>query len=500
MNAYVYAPKDDPKHRARWRDPYDGDEHARLAELVARCAKVGVRFGFAVSPGLDLDHGDHGDRAALAAKLLHLFDAGADWFVVALDDIPMAPGLGSRHGELMAWLREELAERAPGTDLTLVPTDYVGAYATPYLRDLAASLPDGVDVMWTGATVCSRTVTAGDARARAAVMGGRAPVLWDNYPVNDGPMARALHLGPYRGRDRELCDELAGVLLNPMVQPRASKVALATAADFLREPDGYDPDEAWERAIVDVGGARAPALRAVARACADSPLLRASDLPCALLVDELGDELGGPGWAQPLTQLRSELEELLAATGAWAADDPLGGELAPWLAQARLEAEAGLAALRLVQQVRPVARRAAGRCRVAGPDPESTFVHVFALMLAWSSARAGHDRVVLGARFAVHPQVAPLAGGRPGVDVGLAVQENRSIVDRLCRLALDDYQRWRDEWNAPVRVVRRSGDLMPDATGTFAIGDEVLLVRAGSRVTRVTAEGGPPFPDPRLES
>jgi hyaluronoglucosaminidase len=23
MNAYVYAPKSDPKHRERWRDPYD---------------------------------------------------------------------------------------------------------------------------------------------------------------------------------------------------------------------------------------------------------------------------------------------------------------------------------------------------------------------------------------------------------------------------------------------------------------------------------------------
>jgi hyaluronoglucosaminidase len=500
MNAYVYAPKDEPKHRARWREPYDGEEHARLADLAARCAKVGVRFGFAVSPGLDLDNTSATDRAALLAKLLHLLDAGTDWFVVALDDIPMSAGLGSEHGELAGWLRAELAGRAPEVELTLVPTDYVGAYATPYVRDLASSLPDGVDVMWTGATVCAPVVTAAEARARAAVMGGRPPLLWDNYPVNDGPMARALHLGPYRGREPALCDEVAGVLVNPMVQPRASKIALATVADFLCDPGEYDAEASWERAIADVGGGRAPSLRALARACADGPLLPASELQSAALVDVLADELDGPGWVQPVSRLLEELGALRDATSAWADDDPLGSELAPWLRQARLEVDAALAALRLVQQLRPVARRDGGRCHAAGPDAELTFLHVFALMLAWSSARAGHDRVILGPRFALHPAVVPLADGRPGVDVALAVHEDQSVVDRLCRLALDDYQRWRDEADADVRVVTRRGDVSCDEDGAYAVDDEVVLVRAGSRVTRLSASGGPPFSDPRLVS
>ena len=34
MDAYVYAPKDDPKHRATWRTPYDADELAGFATLV----------------------------------------------------------------------------------------------------------------------------------------------------------------------------------------------------------------------------------------------------------------------------------------------------------------------------------------------------------------------------------------------------------------------------------------------------------------------------------
>ena len=35
MNAYVYAPKDDPKHRAAWREPYDAGEMEAFRNLAA---------------------------------------------------------------------------------------------------------------------------------------------------------------------------------------------------------------------------------------------------------------------------------------------------------------------------------------------------------------------------------------------------------------------------------------------------------------------------------
>lgn len=34
LNTYVYAPKDDPYHRERWRDPYPSEKLAEIAELV----------------------------------------------------------------------------------------------------------------------------------------------------------------------------------------------------------------------------------------------------------------------------------------------------------------------------------------------------------------------------------------------------------------------------------------------------------------------------------
>ncbi len=48
LTDYMYAPKDDPKHRNRWREPYDADELAGFRSLVDG---AGVRIGFAISPG-----------------------------------------------------------------------------------------------------------------------------------------------------------------------------------------------------------------------------------------------------------------------------------------------------------------------------------------------------------------------------------------------------------------------------------------------------------------
>ena len=248
-----------------WREPYDAAAAAQLRELASACAAARGRFGFALSPGLDIDYGSADDRAALLAKLVPLLDSGVDWLVLALDDIPPRPNLAADQVELTNWLLDVLRGRDAGVRLTLVPTEYVGTRPSDYLSDLARGLPADVDVMWTGPTVCSPRITTDDALAWQSAVGGHPLLLWDNYPVNDGVMARELHLGAYRGRDAGLAGVLDGVLCNPMVQPRASLVALATVAEFLCDPAAYDEDAAWERAIAAVGGKRATSLQALAR-------------------------------------------------------------------------------------------------------------------------------------------------------------------------------------------------------------------------------------------
>ena len=427
MNAYVYAPKSDPRHRERWREPYEAPEASHFQVLAQRARGCDVRFGFAISPGLDIDYHAAPDREALVAKLAPLLDIGVDWFVLALDDIAPRPGLAADQAALTSWLLEALRVRDAQVRLSVVPTEYVGTRPTAYLRELAAGLPDEVeDVMWTGPTVCSPTITPEDANAWAAALGGRRPLLWDNYPVNDGPMERSLHLGPYRGRPADLSDELAGVLCNPMVQPWASRVALATAADYLCDPGSYDPAASWARAIADVGGPRAADLDALARACADGPLEPPEQLEAYRLAEEVVNT------ADP-TAARDHFSAVKTASRAWseAPEDALGAELEPWLRQARREAAAGLAALDLLDQL-----HASGDV-----DGEQALLHAFGVIFTWDSARAG-DRKVFGPRFAIYPAIVQLADGQAGLDVDLAVTEDRNAVDRLCRHALGVYREW----------------------------------------------------------
>ncbi len=438
LNAYVYAPKDDAKHRAEWRVPYDDGELAEFRELAAHSDTHGVRFGFAISPGLDVTYESAEDRAAVMAKLRPLLDAGVPWFLLLLDDIPMQPGLAPRQAALATWLLEQLRADRADASLTLCPTEYVGTRPSPYLGELGNGLPADVDVMWTGPTVCSPTLAAGDARGWTEALGGHRTIVWDNTPVNDATMANELHLGPYLGRDAGLADLVGGVLCNPMTQARASLVQLATAMDFLRDPDGYDAAKSWARACVDVGAEHAAPLAVLARACADGPLVEPGRLVLTPMVDRLEAALSGAGWVEAAQPLADELRAARALPEAFGSDP----ELAPWALAASAHASAGLAALRLIQQSTPLAVAGTEEPRVLPPDPEPAMHHAFALTYTWMAARAD-VHVVYGPRFAVYSAVVQLPDGLgPALDVDASLREDANVIDRLCRLALDYYEMW----------------------------------------------------------
>jgi hyaluronoglucosaminidase len=503
LNAYVYAPKDDAKHRAEWRVPYDDDERARFRELATHCQRLDVDFGFAISPGLDITYDSDADRAAVIEKVRPLLDAGVSWLLLLLDDIPMRDHLAKQQGDLAAWLDTELRRLAPEAHLTLCPTEYVGTQPSPYLSDLAAALPPAVDIMWTGPTVCSPTITVDDAAGWANAVGDRRVIVWDNFPVNDALMTESLHLGAYAGRDAGLAGIVGGVLCNPMTQARASQVPLATAMDFLDHPDTYDATASWQRAIDEVGGPRASALAVLCRACADSPLTPPAELDLVSRVDALDDELDGPGWAAAVVSLADELRAARTLPSAFegTGDEPsaeLSGEVMPWAEAARVHAEAGLAALRLVQAIRPVATISDdGRGRAASPDAERAMHAAFAAMFLWKAARAD-GKVVYGPRFAMYTPIVQLADGRPALDVDAAVREDANAIDRLCRLALRAYGDWCREPDARVRVLVDGEERTVEADGTFDGRGRMALVRAGTVVTRIAAGEGLPFRDARL--
>jgi hyaluronoglucosaminidase len=499
MNAYAYAPKDDAKHRADWRVPYEPDALEQFGDLAAHGAAHGVRFGFAISPGLDIEYESERDRATLLGKLQPLRDAGVSWFLLLLDDIPMQPGLAPRQAGLVTWLHSALA----GAELTMCPTEYVGTHPSLYLSELGAGMPPAVDVMWTGPTVCSPVLHADDALGWTKALGDRRVIVWDNFPVNDALMTASLHLGPYRGRDADLADVVGGVLCNPMTQARASQIALGTAMDFLVDPDGYDRAASWSRALADVGGERAAPLAVLARACADSPIAEPREIDIVPHVRALEDALHGPEWFGPVAELRTELDAARALPAAFpeppAAGDALGAEVGPWAAAARKNAAAGLAALRLIQAARPVATvDADGRGRVAAPEAEAAMHAAFAVLYVWKGARTD-ERVVYGPRFAIYTPVVQMPDGSPGLDAHAALREDANAIDALCRLALGTYDAWRTgDAGQPLRVAVDGSDRAFEADGTFDGRGTTITVSQGSVSTRVRAGASLPFSDRRL--
>jgi hypothetical protein len=231
-------------------------------------------------------------------------------------------------------------------------------------------------------------------------------------------------------------------------------------------------------------------------------LLPPEYLEANVLVTALVDATGGPAWPEAVRAIRDHFAAAQDARPAWAdaGDEPLAAELEPWLAAAAVEAEAGLAALRLIQHTYPVAHLSGdGKGKAVGPEAELAMVHAFAAVFSWSAARR-RKHVVFGPRFAFYPAVIQLADGRPGLDIDLAVVEDQSAIDRLCRFALARYQAWAQRPPDTLRVTADGAGIAVEPDGSFsAPGATVVVVEAGPDATDMSsAEGTLPFPDARL--
>ena len=421
MNTYVYAPKGDPFHLARWREPYPDAQLAEFRALVHAGERAGVRVGFAVSPGRSIVYSDRNDRAALLAKLGAFHALGARVLSLAVDDVPSSLVHEADQRVFRSLADAQLAlvrelHDAFGRDslLWLGPTDYLGVEATEYLDEIGQRLDPSVEVSWTGRTVVSPEIRAAEAAVRAATLRRRV-LVWDNTPVADGPMRCMLHLNAYTGRDRELAAHVSGILLNPMEHARASSITLCCAAEYLRDPRAYDAEGAWERAIDELGGTVAKALRLFAQAH------RFSVLTPTERDGELERALAQP--SQTLTELEALLAARIAANEALRAgleDSRLLAELEPWLVSHVAETrrmQAALGALRALETAEPRSARVLGFIAFEGkltrePVPSKTSY---------------------GPRRVLYPQLASMRDETMGFGSDPALYTDRCLSDALIR-------------------------------------------------------------------
>lgn len=274
---YVYAPKEDRLQNAGWRAPYPDEERRRLGGFAEACRRGGMEPWLGLRP-VGIGYVDDADADLVIAKLRDYVELGAAGVLLLADDIPASldaasadrfTDLADAHG----WLVDRVAGALPGVRLAFCPTEYHGRGGS-YLHRLASAIPAEVDVCWTGRDVCSSSITAEETTAIGRVL-GRRPLIWDNYPVNDAAMTRQLHIGPIRDRDPELATLTAGIWVNPAMEPEANLVPMATWADYLADPAGYDPDASWRRALERIAGSQADAAAVAALAAhADRSAIR----------------------------------------------------------------------------------------------------------------------------------------------------------------------------------------------------------------------------------
>lgn len=261
LDTYVYAPKDDLKHRVHWRQPYDSSEAAGIQELIAACRRQNLNFIYAIGPGLDLRFSDEVDYQCLERRIEQLQTLGCANYALLFDDIPdqLTPDDAARWGSMAAAqchvanrLYHKVHTTQPDALRLFCPTPYCGRMAGAglggegYLETVGRELHPEIGVFWTGPEIISREIDIASIDALAAVL-RRQPILWDNLHANDYD-GRRFYCGPYSGRSVELRRHVAGFLINPNVEFPLNYVPIRTLAAFVKAQD-WNPRSAYLAAM-----------------------------------------------------------------------------------------------------------------------------------------------------------------------------------------------------------------------------------------------------------
>ncbi|XP_026159867.1 protein O-GlcNAcase isoform X1 [Mastacembelus armatus] len=244
LNTYLYAPKDDYKHRMYWRDLYSDEEAEQLVKLISAAKQHDVDFIYAISPGLDITFSNPKEVVALKRKLDQVREFGCRSFSLLFDDIetemcPADKQAFSSFAHAQVAITNDVYQHLGKPETFLFcPTDYCAAFCTPsvsqssYLHTVGEKLLPGIDILWTGPKVVSNKISVESIEEVSSVL-KRAPVIWDNIHANDYDPQR-LFIGPYKDRPTELIPKLRGVLTNPNCEFYPNFVAIHTLGTWCK--------------------------------------------------------------------------------------------------------------------------------------------------------------------------------------------------------------------------------------------------------------------------
>lgn len=252
MTSYVFAPKDDPYHKEKWRELYPESELDNLRAMVEAGRESKCRFVWTAHPfmgGFNSSDVD-GEIQALLNKYDQLYDLGVRQFGVLGDDVGSLST--SVVNKMMNAVSEWGKEKGDVYDPVFCPAGYNHSWQGNYseLNYYDTNFPEDIQIFWTGEAVCQpvEQKTLDHFRTYNNTTGKekrRAPLFWLNWPVNDVNHSR-LEMGKGSRLHTDInTEDLKGVVTNPMQEAEASKTALFAVSDYTWNVADFDEDKSW---------------------------------------------------------------------------------------------------------------------------------------------------------------------------------------------------------------------------------------------------------------
>ncbi len=258
MNTYLYAPKEDPYHRIKWRESFPPQWRRNLKELAEYGTSKGVTVIPAIAPGLSFHYAEKSDVQLLSAKFEQLFELGMKKVALLMDDIPLVlprecegrfQSLGEAHGKLLQTLLAAIKAIYSDAELFFCPSVYSDQFVegcavdSSYIKDLKAAMPEEITLFWTGDRIISQTIDEKSCGDICNLFGNKV-IFWDNLYANDYAPNR-LFVGGFEGRDHSFVHSTAGIMINPTGLYETDKFLLHHLAGFLAGEK--EPDSCWQK-------------------------------------------------------------------------------------------------------------------------------------------------------------------------------------------------------------------------------------------------------------
>ncbi len=242
LNTYIYAPKDDFKHRQQWRELYTQPELNSIKNVVEKCHENNITFVYAIAPGLDISYSSKTDYNLLIAKINQLKNIGAKSLALLFDDIPEKMNETDEKAfdsfaQAHAIISNKIFSETKLENYFFCPTVYcldqsnVSLDENDYLFKLSNLLYKEFNIFWTGPSVITPEITSKHIQELKKVF-DHPIVIWDNLFANDYDLHRCF-MGPFSGRD-EIKNEVEGILLNPNCQFELNYIPIHTFSSYFK--------------------------------------------------------------------------------------------------------------------------------------------------------------------------------------------------------------------------------------------------------------------------